>query len=202
MAKLAHVITRPDGSFESWSETLPELVGVNAAQMPQRTREWLHILHPADRVTFRAKALEAGQTGARTDVEYRLRRADGTWIQVRQAIEPIQGSVDGKGRMRWFSTLQDVTEQKRAETNIRHLNRVHAMLSGINMLKLRSDQTDSVSVDLHQQRLNGADACCPSAILAARLRSPKIKSRHSRILRHRQQSAHFRSFEQRRKWAR
>jgi PAS domain S-box-containing protein len=32
MAKLAHVITRPDGSFESWSETLPELVGVDASR--------------------------------------------------------------------------------------------------------------------------------------------------------------------------
>jgi hypothetical protein len=31
------------------------------------------------------------------------------------------------------------------------------------VLKVRSDQTDGVSVDLHQQRLNG----CASAILAA-----------------------------------
>ncbi|TMG94616.1 MAG: EAL domain-containing protein [Betaproteobacteria bacterium] len=137
MAKLAHVITRPDGSFESWSETLPELIGVDASHMPQSTREWLDILHPADRATFRGKALEARETGARTDVEYRLRRADGAWIQVRQAVEPIQGSVDTEGRMRWFSTLQDVTEQKRAETSIRHLNRVHAVLSGINTLIVR-----------------------------------------------------------------
>src|SRR5437660_4936775 len=137
MAKLAHVITRPDGSFESWSETLPELVGVDASRMPQSTREWLDILHPGDRATFRAKALEARATGTRTDVEYRLRHADGNWIQIRQAVEPIQEFVDADGRMRWFSTLQDVTEQKRAETNIRHLNRVHAVLSGINTLIVR-----------------------------------------------------------------
>ena len=34
-------------------------------------------------------------------------------------------------------------------------------------VELRSSQTDSVSIDLHQQRLNG-DAYCPSAILAGR----------------------------------
>ena len=137
MAKLAHVITRPDGSFESWSETLPELIGVEVSNMPRSTREWLDMLHPADRVVFWAKALEARATGARTDLEYRLHRADETWIQVRQAVEPILGYADAEGRMRWFSTMQDVTEQKRAETNIRHLNRVHAVLSGINTLIVR-----------------------------------------------------------------
>jgi diguanylate cyclase (GGDEF)-like protein/PAS domain S-box-containing protein len=137
MAKLAHVITQSDGSFESWSESLPHLIGVDVAQMPQNTRAWLDILHPDDRETFRAKALEAGVKGTRTDVEYRLRRADGAWIHVRQGIEPIQGETDPNGRVRWFSTLQDVTEQKRAETNIRRLNRVYAVLSGINTLIVR-----------------------------------------------------------------
>ncbi len=137
MAKLAHVITGRDGSFESWSETLPQLIGVDAARMPQSTRTWLDILHPDDRETFRAKALEAGVTGARTDVEYRLRRADGTWIHVRQGIQPILGDADPNGRARWFSTLQDVTEQNQAEINIRRLNRVHAVLSGINTLIVR-----------------------------------------------------------------
>ena len=28
MAQLGHVITRPDGSFESWSETLPALARI------------------------------------------------------------------------------------------------------------------------------------------------------------------------------
>jgi diguanylate cyclase (GGDEF)-like protein/PAS domain S-box-containing protein len=137
MAKLAHVITGRDGSFESWSETLPQLIGVDAARMPQSTRAWLDILHPDDRAAFRAKALEAGVTGARTDVAYRLRRADGTWIHVRQGIEPIQGDSDPNGRARWFSTLQDVTEQNQAEINIKRLNRVHAVLSGINTLIVR-----------------------------------------------------------------
>jgi len=137
IAKLGHVITRPDGSFESWSETLPHLVGVDAAQMPQSTRAWLDIVHPDDRAMFRDKALEAGIKGTRTDVEYRLQRADSAWIHLRQAIEPIEGQANPDGRVRWFSTLQDVTEQKRAEINIRRLNRVYAVLSDINTLIVR-----------------------------------------------------------------
>ena len=58
------------------------------------------------------------------------------------------------------------------------------------VLKLRSDQTDSVSVDLHQQRLNGDGRLLFFGHTCDRLRSRKIKSRHSRILRHRRQSGH------------
>jgi hypothetical protein len=45
MAKLAHVVTRPDGPFENWSETLPQLIGVAPADMPKSTRECAR--HPA-----------------------------------------------------------------------------------------------------------------------------------------------------------
>jgi hypothetical protein len=55
------------------------------------------------------------------------------------------------------------------------------------VLKLGSDQTDSVSVDLHQQRLNGDGRLLSFGHTCDRLRSRKIKSRHSRILRHRRQ---------------
>jgi PAS domain S-box-containing protein len=119
MAKISHVITGPDGSFERWSDTLPRLIGVEPAQMPRSTREWLDLLHLDDREAFRATAIEAVRTGTRRDVEYRLRRSDGTWIQVRQVIEPLQSQADAEDGTRWFSTLQDVTEQKRAEETLR-----------------------------------------------------------------------------------
>ena len=91
IAKLAHVISGPDGLFESWSQTLPHLIGVDAAQMPQSAREWLDILHPADRAAFRATALEAGIKGARTDVDYRLLRPDGAWTMSRNPSSPSRG---------------------------------------------------------------------------------------------------------------
>jgi hypothetical protein len=57
------------------------------------------------------------------------------------------------------------------------------------VLKLHSDQTDSVSVDLHQRRLNAAGVPFSFDNTCGRLRSPERKSRHSIIMRYRRQSA-------------
>jgi diguanylate cyclase (GGDEF)-like protein/PAS domain S-box-containing protein len=119
MAKLAHVITGPDGSFERWSETLPQLIGVEPARLPRTTRAWLDILHPDDRALFRDKAIEAGVTKVRIELEYRLRRADGEWIHVRQCMEPLEGEGDASVGSKWFNTLQDVTAERRTEESLR-----------------------------------------------------------------------------------
>src|SRR3989440_1930480 len=115
LAKLGHILTQPDRSFERWSDTLPQLIGVEPDRMPRSTREWLDLLHPEDRARFRSTAIEAGRKGQREEVEYRLKRADGAWIHVRQVIEPLQSQAGAEGGKRWFSTLQDVTEQKQAQ---------------------------------------------------------------------------------------
>lgn len=118
MARLGHVITRADGSFESWSETLPGLAGVPVADMPRSVQDWLgRLVHPEDRDLFRRKSSEAAMTGTRIDVEYRMPRADGGVTFMRQAIEPIDGGSPADG-LRWFSTLQDVSELKHAERRV------------------------------------------------------------------------------------
>jgi len=136
MARLAHVITRADGSIESWSDTLPLLFGVDPSRMPESTRAWLDLVHPDDRASFRATSVEAGIHGVRKDIEYRLQRGD-EWIHMKHVMEPIQGQSDADGKTRWFSTLQDVTDQKKFEKRIGRLNRVYAVLSGINALIVR-----------------------------------------------------------------
>ena len=112
MANLAHVVTAPDGSFESWSETLPQLIGVAADDIVRSTRRWLDLVHPDDRALFRETALAARADRKRRDVEYRLWRSDGAWIYVRQVMEPIGSDRGGPGPLRWFNTLQDITAQK------------------------------------------------------------------------------------------
>jgi diguanylate cyclase (GGDEF)-like protein/PAS domain S-box-containing protein len=137
MANLAHVITKPDGSFESWSETLPALLGIEPQDVANSTRKWLDLVHPLDRELFRSTALRARAAQQRANVEYRISRTDGVWIYLRQVMEPIPGEADPQGRTRWFNTIQDITASKEAEQRIRRLNRVHAMLSGINALIVR-----------------------------------------------------------------
>jgi PAS domain S-box-containing protein/diguanylate cyclase (GGDEF)-like protein len=119
LAQLAHVVTGADGRFESWSDSLPQMIGVAPAEMPVSTRAWLALLHPDDRAAFRATSIEARRRGARMDVEYRLRGADGAWLHVRQVMEPLTDGKDAEGRTRWFNTLQDVTAQKLAEDALR-----------------------------------------------------------------------------------
>jgi PAS domain S-box-containing protein len=121
LARLGHVVTGPDGGFESWSESLPGLAGVAPADMPRSTRAWLGLLHPDDRATFRARSIEAAQAGTRVDVEYRMPRPDGALAYMRQVIEPIV-EADGAARGRWFSTIQDVTAQKLAELQVLQAN--------------------------------------------------------------------------------
>ncbi len=144
MNKIGHIITGPDGAFESWSESLAQIIGVDSAQVPPTTRKWLDIIHPDDRAMFRGRAIEAGKKGTRIEVEYRVRRTDGAWIELRQVMEPLVGQADSRGRMRWFNTIQDVTEQKQSENKIRRLNRVYAVLSDINSAIVRIRERDEL----------------------------------------------------------
>jgi hypothetical protein len=45
-----------------------------------------------------------------------VHRKDGEWIHIRQVIEPLSAHPASGKDGRWFSTLQDVTALKRAQT--------------------------------------------------------------------------------------
>lgn len=137
LARLAHVVTLPDGRFESWSETFPELIGVDPARIPTDVRGWIDLLHPDDRPVFRERSIAAARSGQRVDMICRLPHADAGWRHIRQVLEPIR-AADGSGRVeRWFNTLLDISEHARSELRVRRLNRVHEVLSGINSLIVR-----------------------------------------------------------------
>lgn len=144
LSRLAHVITGPHGDFESWSDTLPLLLGVEAGGMPASTREWLDYVHPTDRDTFRNCCIDAGKSGARKELEYRLRHTGGNYIQVWQVLEPLLGEPTADGKGRWFNTIQDISEQKEQSEKIARLSRVHAVMSGINSAIVRIHDRDEL----------------------------------------------------------
>lgn len=140
LAKLTHVITGPDGIFESWPDTMPQMIGVDPARMIGSTQEWLHIVHPDDRAQFLGKTGEAGAKGCRIDLEYRLRRTDGVWLHIRQVMEPLRDLAEPGVRVRWFNTLQDITEQKRAEDALRESDRRFSdMLGNVELVSIMLD---------------------------------------------------------------
>jgi len=142
LARLAHIISRPDGSFESWSDSLPQLIGVSDGGVPSGFRKWLDIVHQADREAFSHACIEAGRSGSRTEVEYRVWRSDGCLIDVHQVMEPLPEFTNPEGRHRWFNTIQDVSEQTIQRKRIARLNRINGVLSAINSAIVRIHDRD------------------------------------------------------------
>jgi len=114
MGKLAYVVTGALGEILGWSDTLPAMIGRDAAAMPATTRAWLDLLHPEDRERFRSTAIEAAKSGKRAQLEYRLLRAPGQWIHIREVIEPLNPEAGVTAGRRWLSTLQDVSAAQQA----------------------------------------------------------------------------------------
>jgi PAS domain S-box-containing protein/diguanylate cyclase (GGDEF)-like protein len=144
LAKLAHIVTGPEGALEDAAGTLAEFLDVEPSEIPTTSRGWLKLVHPADRGSLRASALEAAQTATRTQVEYRLKRGD-SWIHIRHMMDPLPASRDSAPQqISWFHTLQDISDWKDATFRIRRLHRVQSVLSAINALIVRTNTLDEL----------------------------------------------------------
>ncbi|UCU97346.1 EAL domain-containing protein [Acidovorax radicis] len=140
LAKITHVISGRDGTFESWLDTLPDMLGLQADAMPQSAREWLTLVHPDDRDMFRQHALQAAHQGARLDFTYRLLRGDGELVHLRQVMEPLEDEAGRGEQGRWFNTIQDVTKEKRAEEELHESDRrFNDMLDKVEMISMMLD---------------------------------------------------------------
>jgi diguanylate cyclase (GGDEF)-like protein len=142
MARLAHAIIASDGSLESWSETLPDLLGIPAPQLATAARDWLKLVRPEYRRRVRHQILKSRVERKRMALQYQVQRPDGRLIQIGHVAEPLGEEAGPAGR--WFHTLQDVTAQRLAETKIKRLNRVYAVLSRINHLIIRVHDRDAL----------------------------------------------------------
>lgn len=144
LARLAHLISNPDGSFESWSDSLPALIGLPPEQVPGSTQEWLGLVHPEDRERFHHVCIHTVKAVLPAMVDYRLQSGSGEWIYLHQELEPLRERTDAELRCLWFNTIQDVSAQKVAEQKIRKLNRVYGMLSSIGSLIVHASSKDQL----------------------------------------------------------
>ncbi len=73
---------------------------------------WINSVHPDDRTMSTANWTRSVMTGETYEVEYRLRRADGSYRWALGRAFPMR---DDQGRiLRWFGTCTDIEDQKRA----------------------------------------------------------------------------------------
>ena len=111
--------------FESgkhfWSDAFQERYGHRPFQGPDVVAQWFDLVHPDDKARIKASHSLARDGGARSwEDEYRLRRADGTYATVidRAAFyRRADGSI-----ARSISSLEDVTDLRARESELRHAN--------------------------------------------------------------------------------
>src|SRR4029077_16231579 len=102
----------------SLSDEVCRIFGVQPVDLPEWHGRWLELIHPDDRPRV-AEAAGAAlvRGGPRYDVEYRVVRPDGT-----ERIVHSQGDVtwdESDKPLRQFGVLQDITELRRAEEELR-----------------------------------------------------------------------------------
>lgn len=102
--------TLPDGYHDYYNARWYEFTG-----MPEGStdgEEWNGMFHPDDQERAWDKWRYSLKTGDPYQIEYRLRRSDGTYRWVLGRALPIR---DGSGNIfRWFGTCTDIHEQKLA----------------------------------------------------------------------------------------
>jgi diguanylate cyclase len=110
--------------------------GASSADLLERRLPWVHAIHPDDLRRIRSQTgWNEGAITAKHELEFRISRPDG---EVRWIFAQLFPVFDAPGVVASIvGVATDITERKRADEKIRHLNRVHAMLSGINSLIIR-----------------------------------------------------------------
>jgi PAS domain S-box-containing protein len=96
-----------------WFGKIDELLGYAPNEFPRTLAAWVELLHPQDRDAVMAAIDRHLKTGAPYDIEYRVKRKDGTWrywLARGRALRDAQ-SVPYK----WIGAISDITERKQAE---------------------------------------------------------------------------------------
>jgi two-component system cell cycle sensor histidine kinase/response regulator CckA len=110
------------------------VTGLPPPLRPTSADGFLALVHPADRGAVAAQLERARETGA-YDAEFRVALPDGDvrWVSARGRVVP-----DAAGEPTVFTGVDlDVTEAKRAEARIQHLNRVYSVSSAISQTIVR-----------------------------------------------------------------
>ncbi len=149
--------TMASGEFyvsRQWKERL----GYQEHEIANTVEAWLELMHPEDRDAVRA-ALRAHLDERRPyDIEFRARCLNG---EHRWSHAKGQAVWNEAGRATYMAgSVVDVTERKLAEIRVGRLNRLYAVLSGINSVVVRVDQREDlfrescrIAVDVGQFRL-------------------------------------------------
>lgn len=119
-----------------WNDGFSKLFGYPREELEPGPESWTLRIHP-DEVEQVAHDIHTVIDGSKQywSAEYRFRRKDGSYADIFDRGFVIRDAA-GKA-IRMIGAMQDITQRKQSEIKIRRLNRVHAVLSGINTLIVR-----------------------------------------------------------------
>jgi len=119
IAKLGYWEWDVSDSYFVASEQLLEILGPSVQPSVPSLRSFLEQIHQDERKAVWGAIRGVVKSGELSDLEFRLRRSDGEERFVRQRIERSEDPKAGTKRL--IASVQDTTEQKRAENRVRFL---------------------------------------------------------------------------------
>ncbi len=131
-----------------WDERMYELYGIRKRDFGGAYDAWARALHPGDKQRAEAELTAALDGGKGFHTEFRIIWPNGEERDI-EAHASVERAADATA-LSMIGVNWDVTERKRAENYIRRLNRVYAVLSGINALIVRAHDRDALFTEACQ----------------------------------------------------
>ncbi len=127
----------------TWSQQVFEILGRDPRLGPPRNLEEVAAHYDAaSQVLMKNKLALAIESGEAQDYELLARRPNGEPVDVLGRAVPRK---DESGRVAGlYGTIQDITGRKASERRLAYLNRVYAMMSGINTLVVRAHGSEDL----------------------------------------------------------
>ena len=142
IARIGSWVWAPATGVITWSDGMNHLLARDRA-LPAPTFEALAQFYTSESWQRLGAAIARTiETGAPYDLELEMIRADGATCWTTTRGEAIRGADGVVVKLR--GTVHDITERKAAEGRITHLNRVYAVLSGINTLIVRVHEREEL----------------------------------------------------------
>ncbi|HEX7122436.1 MAG TPA: GAF domain-containing protein, partial [Gemmatimonadaceae bacterium] len=134
---------KPGANAVWWSRELEEIFGLPPGGFPGTQEAFVELVHPDDRASLAQAVGEATEGGGDYAVEFRFRHSSGEWRWMEGRGRAVYGA-DGATML--YGVGVDITEQKRAEQQLRFLADVGTILSDVRDLDATLDRLAHLAV--------------------------------------------------------